>query len=255
LTNFMIFCTAVFLVYTVFLIAFDTSLKHAPTQTGYVRHQQGDYAGALEVNQECLRLRREAKGEMDEEVAATLTHIAIVLLKMDMSEMALEVLEEAYRIHKGLNNVGRDLAFTLYQMGLIHHTAGAHDLALSYYLETARVEKTALGKAHRDLSITYYNLAQIYFHRGDMELALDNFREALSIERECFGNDHPTCARTLNEMANIELQIGSTKEMMEYYAEALRIYKGSGLGEDHLVIYGQALWRFDLVHPMAAATA
>jgi tetratricopeptide (TPR) repeat protein len=122
-------------------------------------------------------------------------------------------------------------------------------------LETARVEKAALGCSHRDLSITYYNIGQIYYQRGEMELAICNFREALKIETECFGADHPTCARTLNEIGNIQLQRGCVEEVMQCYTKALRIYREAGVSDDNLVIYGRSLWRFELVQPEAASAA
>lgn len=226
---------------------------------GYIRHQKGDYSGAMEANQECLQIRRECKGDTDEDVASTLTHIALVLLKMDMHDMALEVLSEAYRIRvnisKSTNTECRDVAFTLYNIAIIHHHQGNHEQALLYYLETARVEKATLGQAHRDLSITYYNIGQIYYQRGEMELAVTNFREALKIERECFGVNHPTCARTLNEIGNIQLQLGNIEDVMKCYTESLRIYRMAGLPDDHLVIYGTSLWRLELVHPSAAPVA
>jgi tetratricopeptide (TPR) repeat protein len=225
---------------------------------GYVRHQIGDYPGAMEVNQECLRIRRDIKGDNDEEVASTLTHIALVLLKMEMHDMALGVLTEAYRIRMA-NNVAttenRDVAFTLYNIALIYHHQGAHEEALRFYRETARVEHRALGGAHRDLSITYYNIGQIYYQRGEMELAISHFEQALSIELQCFGRNHPTCARTLNEIGNIELQRGNLPGVMRNYTEACRIYRASGLSEDQLVIYGRSLWRFELVQPNAAPVA
>lgn len=104
-------------------------------------------------------------------------------------------------------------------------------------------------------SITYYNIGQIYYQRGEMDLAVSNFQEALAIERECFGPDHPTCARTLNELGNIELQRGHVEEVMDCYTEALRIYRRSGVTDDHLVVYGKSLWRFEVVQPEAAGAA
>ena len=93
-----------------------------------------------------------------------------------------------------------------------------------------------------------------------MELALTHMRHALKIERDCFGADHITCARTLNEIGNIEFQLGNTPQVMAAYGDALRIYRrmGDGDGEagyDSLVIYGQGLWRFELVQPCAAGAA
>jgi tetratricopeptide (TPR) repeat protein len=226
------------------------------SDSGYIRHQKGDYDGALEINQECLRLRRETKGDMDEDVAATLTHIALVLLKMERHDIALEVLTEAYRIRKVICKPStRDLAFTLYNIALIHHHQGSHEQALAFYLETARVEKAALGQAHKDLSITYYNIGQIYYQRGEMKAAIQKFRQALEIEKKCFGAEHPTCARTLNEIGNIELQVGNIEEVMTCYTEALRIYNKAGMDDDRLVVYGVRLWRFGLVQPEAAAMA
>ena len=224
---------------------------------GYVRHLNGDYPGALDANQECLSLRREEKGDIDEDVAATLTHIALIVLKVESSQkMALELLTESYRIRKMLNSTeNRDIAFTLYNIALIFHHQSLHDEALLYYNETARIERAALGGTHRDLSITYYNIAQIHYQRGDMELALTNFHEALKIEREHFGPNHPTVARTLNEIGNLRLLEGNLSEMMKYYADALRIYRKAGVGEDQLIVYGRKLWRFELVHPPAAGAA
>jgi tetratricopeptide (TPR) repeat protein len=223
---------------------------------GYIRHQMGDYQQAMDVNQECLRLRREVKGDIDEEVASTLTHIALVLLKMELHDMALEVLTEAYRIRTALSKrPNREVAFCLYNCGLIEHYKGNHETALAYYLETARIEENIFGSAHRDLSITKYNIAQIYYSRGEMDLSVSNFGQALKIERECFGPDHPTCARTLNEIGNIELQRGNVDRMMACYTEALRIYRRAQISDDHLVVYGKSLWRFELVHPVAAGAA
>jgi len=88
-----------------------------------------------------------------------------------------------------------------------------------------------------------------------MELAVESFREALRIESECFGNDHPTCARTLNEIGNIELQRGNVEALMECYCEAMRIYRRASVHEDHLVVYGKSLWRFEVVQPEAAGAA
>ena len=88
------------------------------------------------------------EGDVDEDVAATLTHIALVLLKMEMHDMALEVLTEAYRIRMALSKTeSREIAFTLYNIALIYHHQGNHEQALVFYLETSRVEKAALGKA------------------------------------------------------------------------------------------------------------
>jgi hypothetical protein len=42
---------------------------------------------------------------------------------------------------------------------------------------------------------------------------------------------------------------------MESYIEALRIYRNGNVSDDHLVIYGRSLWRFEVVQPEAAGAA
>lgn len=224
---------------------------------GYVRHQHGDYHGALEVNQECLSIRREVKGDQDEDVAQSLVHIALVLIKMDSSKLALELLTEAYRIRRVLDNPGQQQseAFILYNIALIYQHQGSHETALRYYLETARVERDALGEGHRDLSITKFNIAQCFYSLGDLDLAVGQFHEALAIEKSHFGDKHPTCARTLNEIGNIELQRGNVEGMMACYSEALAIYREAGIRDDQLVVFGRNLWRLEVVHPRAAGAA
>ena len=138
---------------------------------------------------------------------------------------------------------------------MIYHHRGSHDDALVFYRETARVEATALGSAHRDLGITYYNIGQIHYQRGETDLALVSFRQALSIERECLGVDDPTCARTLNEIGNIELQQGNVEELMACFTEALRIYRKAGMDDNNLVIFGERLFRFEIIHPNTASAA
>lgn len=221
----------------------------------YVHHQRGDYDLALEVNQECLHIRREQMGDMTEDVASSLFQIALVLLKMDRSTLALQAMLEAYQIRKKLGQENRELASAMYNVALIYHQLGSSESALAYYIGTARIEEKLLGKSHRDLSITFFNMAQIYYQRGDMELALQKFRQALAIERECFGTHHATCARTLNEIGNIELQLGNLSGLMEAYGEAFRIQCEVDIEEDVMVVYGVQLWRFERVQPLGAAAA
>jgi tetratricopeptide (TPR) repeat protein len=222
-------------------------LANTLSNIGYTKQQLEDLDGALEANQECLRLRRDVFGDTHEDVASALTHIALVLLNLERHDIALQVFMEAYRIRKTIPiRDTSNLAFTIYNIAHIYHHQGSHDNALKFYLATAEVEK-GLGIAHLDLSITYYNIGQLFYQRGEME--------ALEIERECYGANHPTCARTLNEIGNIEMQLGNLEGMMKCYTKALRIYKEAGMINEPVIVYSLKLWRFNIVHPEAAPVA
>lgn len=235
----------------------DFAMEVAMTlsNVAYMHYQKGDYERALEVNQECLRIRREQKGDEADEVAASLLQTALVLLKLDRNNMALETMLESYRIRKKLQQENRELACAMYNVALIYHQQGSLDSALGYYLETANIEQKILGSSHRDLSITFFNMAQIYHQRGELDLALQKFKLALEIERQCLGAFHPTCARTWNEIGNVELHAGNLPGMMEAYGEAFRIHHAVDVELHLLIVPDVKLWRFDQVQPPAAAMA
>lgn len=221
-----------------------------------IHHQMGQYDRAFEVNQECLGIRRELYCDgIHESIASDLFQTALNLVKLGRCSMALEAMLEAYRIQRSFGKENKELASASYNVALIYHRQGSHELALLYYLETARIEQGFLGDEHRDLSITLYNLGQVYYQRGEMEIALQYFHRALDIEQTCFGKKHPTCARTWKEIGHIQLEMGNIDGLMEAFSRALRIHREGVIDEDSQLIYGIALWRFEVVQPVAAAAA
>jgi hypothetical protein len=118
-----------------------------------------------------------------------LTHIALVLLKMDMRDMALRGTEMSVRL-----SAKRTATCLHSQYALIYHHQGT--TSKLYVLPDGTVEK-AMGQAWRPQRL-HTNVAR--FKRW-MELAVDSFK-ALSINTASAGESHPTCARTLNEIGS-----------------------------------------------------
>jgi len=223
---------------------------------GYNKQQLGDIDGAFDALQECLRLRRESLGDWHEDVSAVLTDTAVLLMETEKRGIALSLLDEAYRIKKKAlsGEKTKDLAYILYNIAMIHHREGDMQQSLRFYRETLAVEELVLGKDHCDLSITHFNIGQIYHECNEASMAIDHFKKALEIEQKFYGNQHPTVARTLNQIGNVELERGNIGGVMQCYVACLRIYRDAGL-ENQLNVHGGKLWRFDTVHPKAAASA
>ncbi|CAJ1901356.1 unnamed protein product [Cylindrotheca closterium] len=223
---------------------------------GFNKQQLGDIDGAFGALQECLRLRRESLGNWHEDVAAVLTDTAVLLMETEKRGIALSLLNEAYRIKSALSSEKtKDLGYILYNIALIYHREGDMQHSLRFYLETLAVEQVVLGDNHCDLSITHFNIAQILNECNQPSMAINHFQKALEIERKCYGNQHPTVARTLNQIGNVELARGNLSDSMECYSESLRIYRDAGLDCNQLRVHGEKLWRFETIHPKAAATA
>jgi hypothetical protein len=51
------------------------------------------------------------------------------------------------------------------------------------------------------------------------------------------------------------MQRGNVKELMDNYTQAARIYRKAGMPDDHLVVFGTDLFRFEIVQPDAAGAA
>ena len=184
---------------------------------GLLKDRMGDFAGALEAHRDCLQRYRAVHGDSHEDVAVTLTHIALVSLQLyekdgrrhgrngsehaqqqqqrvtNHQDSALEAFLEAYRVRRTLEETrgqqqvhdslvnARGIAFCLYNIGLLYHQRGQHHDALCCYRETARIEESHLGTQHPDLATTYSQMGQIHYQRGDTDLAQTTFQRVLQI--------------------------------------------------------------------------
>ena len=130
---------------------------------------------------------------------------------------------------------------------------------MSYYRETLRVERKALGDNHRDVILTLLHCGQVLQGRGELKEALEYYRQALNAqtcgEATATKIDHATAARILNHMGNIFLQRGQTKEMVESLSSSLRRLKMAGKKENELVVSGFNFYALAKRHPEAPPAA
>jgi tetratricopeptide (TPR) repeat protein len=224
---------------------------------GIIYHMTENYEESMDIMQECLQIRRDALGENHESIANCLTHIALCLLRLSKFSMCLDVLSEVYRVRMVLkgSEMNRETAFTIYNIGLIHHHQGDAESALIYYLRAEYIETKVLGPTHHDVAITLFNIAQILYRCGDLDRSLSYYQRSLDIERESLGEADIACARTLLEMGNIELLRGNVHAVMYYFPQSFRIYSSNEQDFTLLRLHGIALWRFEVVCPPAAASA
>lgn len=182
---------------------------------------------------------------------------------------ALELFSESLRIRRSaLGNVHRDVAFVLYNIGLVHQQCGSYEEAIASYSETLRIERLVLGENHRDISMTLFKLGEVHKVAGDLEEALRYFKDSLAVERNLSTTsssstdimsteeepDHAAMARALNEIGNIHLALGNVVEMMEAFNEASRLYRAAGLSP-HNVVVSEHLYALEISCPEAAPAA
>ena len=156
----------------------------------------------------------------------------------------------------------RDVAFVLYNIGLIHQQRGRYEAAIESYKDTLFIEKAVLGERHRDIALTLLKLGEANKAASNYDAAVFYFEEYMSIMREISErgetpsrSDQASMARTLNEIGNIYLARGDTRSMMEALNEASRMYRQAGLNPNNVVVNGGHLFALDFALPEAAPAA
>merc|ERR1711933_6319 len=119
--------------------------------------------------------------------------------------------------------------------------------ALSYYNETLRVERAALGDDHEDVALTLEHVGYVYQQRGEINEAIKYFLDALEIykrhsnsagDEQSKLDSYLSIAQALNNVGNLYLQKGQTQDMVATFSEAIRYLRKSGKSDDELTICG-----------------
>ena len=88
---------------------------------------------ALELYEECLRMKKATLGEVHSSLAITLNDIAVVYDTKGEYDKALELYEECLRMTKAtLGEEHSDVATTLANMGQVYKTKGEYDKAVGF---------------------------------------------------------------------------------------------------------------------------
>jgi tetratricopeptide (TPR) repeat protein len=220
-----------------------------------VHCQKGNYEVALELQQECIFIQREHKGDDAHDVASSLFRIGWLLLKLDSSKMALETMLEACRVQKKTCKEDRQSVTAFCRMASIYLRHGFLDSALVCYHEAARVHEAILGTGHGDFSNILLNTSQLYYEKGELGIALQMLRQVLKIEGRYVETRDQRSLRTLMLIGEIETNLGNLPGLMEAYGEVLRIYQADAGEERHVLVPDATLWRFDRVVPPCARAA
>jgi tetratricopeptide (TPR) repeat protein len=143
----------------------------------------------------------------------------------------------------------------LYNIATIHLESGDDEEAMTYYRETLRVERVALGPKHKAVLETMQHVGQVHQKRGELDIALEYFEEVLAIRRADPNPYYAAIAKTYNFIGNVYLQRGQTKLMVAAFAEAVRCFRLAGESDDELDISGFNFYGLAKSHPEAAQLA
>ncbi|MEM1041723.1 MAG: serine/threonine-protein kinase [Bacteroidota bacterium] len=191
----------------------------------------GDPAQAEPLLRRAVALRRPA-GDGGA-LALSLRRHGTALRRLDRTEEAQEVTEEALRLHEAtLGRVHPETAKTLRDLGEVAQARGAYDDAETHLREALAVQRQVLPDSSEDLALTLGTLGELLERVGRLDEAEAFTVEALVIEQQVYGDDHPFVATTLVNLGVIRRERGDIEAAVSAYRQALavtqRVY-----GSDH----------------------
>ena len=193
----------------------------ALASAGLLAHQQGDYAAAQPIFEQCLAIRRDL-GDPGP-IARALTNLAFVV---EDKARARELLGEALVLGRAVGDRASVLR-TLNSLGELARDEGDYQRALPLYTESlalCRETGERLGIAH-----VLHNLGLVLLAQGDTDRAEVHLRESLSVCREL--GDRGLVGRCVMALAGVAGARGWPERAARLYGAAQAVRAATGMDE------------------------
>jgi tetratricopeptide (TPR) repeat protein len=200
---------------------------------GGLYKDQGEYARALPLYEDCLAKSSRIFGEDHPESLASLNNVASLCLSMGEFDRALRLYKEC--LAKRRQILGEDHPNTLISLNhlavLFLHMR-LYDNALPLYEDCLARMKRVLGQDHPNTLASLCGLALLFERMGKYDCALPLHEECLANMKRVLGEDHPNTLTSLNNLALLFLHMRLYDNALPLYEDCLARMKRV-LGEHH----------------------
>lgn len=200
---------------------------------GWIRHQQGEAAGADSLLQAAVAMYRTARPRDAAGLSRALNDLGVVREAAGETAAAASLYEEALALRRDrYGDAHRAVAVTASNLAVIRYRQGDYGAAARAAEEALAVMRRALGPDHQRSIIIQNNLAAIRLAMGDPAGAEAQYRDLVERQSRLQGPDHPV---TLN----LRAALASTLANQLKHAEAEAAYRSlladlePRLGPDH----------------------
>ena len=193
----------------------------------------GLYGKAEPYLRTALKLRRDAVGSDQEEIAQGLAYLAGVLKDKGDTAAAGELYRESLGMYRRLHGDAHPhVAASLDNLGKMLFEIGEQAAAEPLLREALEMRRRLLGKEHVELAGSLNHLALLLRDKGDYAAAEPLFRESLAMYRKLLGDEHPFVAAALGNLAVLLKNTGDYKAAEALMLEALAVRR-KVLGDEH----------------------
>ncbi|KAA0585923.1 tetratricopeptide (TPR) repeat protein [Azospirillum lipoferum] len=194
---------------------------------------QGDLAGARELQEEVLAVRRRVFGGEHPDTLTAMNNLASTLWSQGDLAGARELQEQVLTVRR--RALGEERPDTLTSMNNLAETLRSQgDLAGARELqeEVLAVSRRVLGDEHPNTLTSMNNLASTLWSQGDLAGARVLEKQVLAVRRRVLGEEHPEALTSMNNLARTLLKQGDSSGARVLFEQALPIAQRK-LGNDH----------------------
>jgi CHAT domain-containing protein/tetratricopeptide (TPR) repeat protein len=194
---------------------------------------KGEYAKAMEVAAEAVRVAEAAFGPNDAKLAEALNNLAVMHEELGEYADAEPLFQRSIAVHEKAQGPNHpDVAMAVNNLAMVYTKQGKFHEAEPLYQRALQIDEKALGPEDPNVALFLNNLGSLYESLGKLSKAEPLYKRSLAIREKALGPDHPDVAQTLNNLAGFYARLGRYADSEPLYQRSLRIYE-KALGPDH----------------------
>lgn len=200
---------------------------------------EADVDKALQEYNAILEIQKRIHGSRHPNIAETLHFIGCAQARNGDKELALQTLEDSYKMRLGF--LGTDhphQATTLHKIAEIRVQKGRTKKAVFICDSALSIRKECLSEKHVDLAMLMATKASCLAAHGSFTEANKLFIEASKITKHAVGMEHPSYGDIKVQVGAMHLRMCHFEEAADAISTAVEIYRKAGLKERHPSIKG-----------------
>ena len=190
-----------------------------------VRLGKGAEAETRALAERALRIREAHPETRPEDLALTVTRLALVLDASGDLRGALALHERALALREALGPDHPELGKILVNIGILHARLGEYPAARTFLERALEISRRTLPPGDPNLGFSLVNLGNLDSLLGDHETALARQEEALRLWTAAWGAEHPHAVSALVSVGSSLSQLGDYAGAIEKYRQAIPLQR------------------------------
>jgi eukaryotic-like serine/threonine-protein kinase len=202
-----------------------SSVIKATLALGKVLGQRGDYAQAIQLLGEAVRLQSEP-GTASTDLANSLSALADTQCSAGHYELCDPLHRRALEMHRQLYGPRHPLvAEDLASLGAVQTDLGYYDKAEQFYRQALDITESYYGKDHPKTAARLTGLGEALGYEKKYDEPDAALQQALAVQEHVYGPVHPAVAEALNELGNVASMRDHLDEAEARFLRAAQIYR------------------------------